>query len=160
MGPSCWIGLLHSTRATRDRAGRLSPWLSSSPVHPKSIILRESLPCGAHDQGGLRPGLLRHPCRLLGVGFNINGENLARILILSSVCLGEVDSACGGGGHKTRRDLLPRLSDSLVEPSSFPVANCEEETPPPWKLCSVIVRGASSGQWASSKHVDDHWGTH
>jgi hypothetical protein len=72
--PSYQIGLLHSMRATWDRAGRLSLWLSSSPTHPKSIIPGESLPCGAHDQGGLRPGLLRHPHRLLGVGFNRNGE--------------------------------------------------------------------------------------
>jgi hypothetical protein len=58
-------------------------------------------------------------------------------------------------GHKTRRYLLPRLRDSLVEPSSFPVANCEGVTPPlPWSLCSVIVRGASSGLWASSSTAE------
>jgi hypothetical protein len=56
----------------------------------------KSLPCGAHDQGGLQPGLLRYPRRLLGVGFNRSGENLARILILSTEFLGEVDSACVG----------------------------------------------------------------
>jgi hypothetical protein len=66
---------------------------------------------------------------------------------------GEVDSACGG--HKTRRDLLPRLSGSLVEPSSSPIMHGNaprrpsRQQPPPVILLCARARVRACG-WGRS----------
>jgi hypothetical protein len=121
---------------------------------PKSIILGwKSLPCGAHGQGGLQS--VR--CDIRAVSSALVSTEVAKTSPGSSSFL---PNSWGRWtppveGHKTRRYLLPRLLDSLVEPSSSPVVNCEGVTPPPpWSLCPVIVRGASSGLWASSSTTE------
>jgi hypothetical protein len=120
----CTSGALSSSLRTgrSGHAGGPSPWLSSSPAYPKSII-----PGRISVVWGPRPGWS-------------STQSVATSAPSSrgwlqqkwrkprpdphpfAVCLG------GGGfrlrrGHKTRRDLLPRLSGPLVEPSSSPITH-------------------------------------